>query len=101
MNHPTSATAILLVNCADQSGIVSAITHFIAQHQGNIIDLEQHVDSEDQHFFMRVEWELAQFTLPREDILETFNTAVGRPFAMHSQLAFSDQRPRMAMFVSQ
>ena len=33
---------------------------------GNIIHLDQHVDSEQNVFFMRVEWEEATFSIPRE-----------------------------------
>ena len=101
MNQPQSDTAILLIDCPDQRGIVFAVTEFIARHDGNVIDLEQHVDREDQHFFMRVEWDLSQFQIAPDAIAETFQTSVGERFNMQSQLAFSQHTPRMALFVSQ
>ena len=39
-------TAILLVSCPDQRGIVAALSTFITQHNGNIIALDQYVDVE-------------------------------------------------------
>ena len=101
MPKPHAHTATLLIDCPDQRGIVWAVTEFIARNNGNVIDLEQHVDSEERHFFMRVEWDLSDFSIPNEAIADRFHQAVGQRFRMHSQLAFSDHTPRMALFVSQ
>ena len=94
-----NASAILLISCPDQQGIVCATTDFLMRHNGNIIDLEQHTDTEENAFFMRVEWELDGFTLPREEIAATFRPIADRHH-MKADLHFSDTRPRMAIFVS-
>jgi len=39
----------------DQKGIVTNITNFICQHNGNIINLEQHIDTENRLFFYALE----------------------------------------------
>lgn len=96
---PSSPSAILLISCPDQQGIVCATTDFLMRHHGNIIDLEQHTDTEEGAFFMRVEWELNGFALPREQIAEAFSPIADR-HQMKTQLHFSDTRPRMAIFVS-
>lgn len=96
----SSTTATLLVHCQDRQGLVAAITDFIARNDGNIVYLDQHVDREKQVFFMRVEWELAQFAIPAEDIGNYFQTLLGDKFDMNWQLHFSGERPRMAIFVS-
>jgi formyltetrahydrofolate deformylase len=93
-------SAILLIHCKDQPGIVVAITDFIFSHGGNIINLDQHVDTDQQRFFMRVEWELQNFSLPVENIGNEFDIAVATRFGMQRQLHFSSDRPRMAVFVS-
>jgi len=93
-------SAILLIHCPDRKGLVSTITEFIFKNDGNILDLDQHVDAEQKIFFMRVEWDLANFSIPAEKIGEYFNTLIGEKFEMRSQLYFSDQTPRMAIFVS-
>lgn len=96
----TAPSATLLMSCPDQRGLVAAVTQFIFQHNGNILHLDQHVDAEAGVFFMRVEWDLAQFGLERSEIETAFALNVGKRFNMQWTLSFSDTRPRMALFVS-
>ena len=93
-------TAILLLHCPDRPGIISDVTNFITVNQGNIIYLDQYVDRVENIFFMRIEWELEKFTIPREKIEDFFGTLYGQKYDMHFRLYFSDQKPRMAIFVS-
>lgn len=93
-------TAILLLHCPDRPGIISDVTNFITVNQGNIIYLDQYVDRVENIFFMRIEWELENFTIPREKIEDFFGTLYGQKYDMHFRLYFSDQKPRMAIFVS-
>lgn len=93
-------TAILLIHCPDQKGLVASVTDFLHKNNGNVIDLEQHVDHELAHFFMRVEWELDDFAIPDEKIDDFFGTLIGKKFNMEWQLHFSNRKPRMAIFVS-
>lgn len=93
-------TAILLIHCPDKQGILAAVTEFLNENRGNIIYLDQHVDHEEGIFYMRVEWELEKFAIPREKISDYFETLIARKFLIKFSLHFSDQRPRMAVFVS-
>ena len=93
-------SAVLLVHCPDSPGIVVAITDFIYSNDGNILYLDQHVDSERGVFFMRVEWDLEKFVIAREKIEEYFETLVASRYRMTFNLHFSEQKPRMALFVS-
>ena len=93
-------TAILLLHCPDQPGIITEITKFITDNQGNIVYLDQYVDRQDGMFFMRLEWELENFLIPRDKIHEYFETLYARRYNMVCNLYFSDIRPRMAIFVS-
>ncbi|TDI90345.1 MAG: formyltetrahydrofolate deformylase [Candidatus Dadabacteria bacterium] len=93
-------SAILLIHCPDRKGLVSAITEFIFKNDGNILYLDQHVDAEQNIFFMRVEWDLANFSIHSEKIGEYFDTLIGEKFEMQWRLYFSDYTPRMAIFVS-
>jgi formyltetrahydrofolate deformylase len=95
------ATAILLAECPDQPGIIAKVTNFLSQNNGNIVDLEQHVDSADKHFFMRVEWQLEDFKISRDAIKSAFEDQVGTDLQMNWNIEFSDIKPRMAIFVSQ
>ena len=93
-------TAILLLHCPDRQGIISDITKFITDNQGNIVYLDQHVDRQDGIFFMRIEWELDAFLIPRDKISEYIATLYAPRYDMTFSLYFNDVRPRMAIFVS-
>lgn len=92
--------AILLIHCTDRKGLISTITHFLFEHNGNIIDLDEHVEKLEGIFFMRVEWELDGFDIPKEQIRETFRKEIAARYEMQWQLHFTDKKPRMAIFVS-
>lgn len=91
--------AVLLISCPDQPGIVAAVTAFIAQHGGNIIDLEQHSDEESRAFFMRLEWDRRAFDLALDDIPAAFAPVAAR-FGMTWEVRRRDLRPRIALFVT-
>jgi formyltetrahydrofolate deformylase len=93
-------TAILLIHCPDKEGIVAAVTDFLFRNHGNVVELEQHVDKDSKVFFMRVEWQLENFTIEKSKIDDYFGTLVGRKFEMDWTLHFSDKNPRMVIFVS-
>ncbi len=91
--------AILLISCPDRAGLVANITQFIFTHGGNILHLDQHVDAQENVFFMRVEWELSHFIIPSHEIANRFQP-IAQQFEMTWQLHFSESRPKMALFVS-
>ena len=92
--------AIILIYSPDQPGLVAAITDFINVNGGNIIRLEQHVDKQENIFFMRVEWDLENFIIPKEKIGEYFQTMYANKYDMTFRLYFNDYKPRIAVFVS-
>ncbi|MEO1286168.1 MAG: formyltetrahydrofolate deformylase [Chloroflexota bacterium] len=94
-----SESAILLIYCPDKAGLVAQVTDFLYQHQGNILHLDQHVDRQENVFFMRVEWDLAGFTIAKDEIAESF-TPLAETHQMTWQLHFSTDRLRMVVFVS-
>jgi formyltetrahydrofolate deformylase len=91
--------AILLISCPDQKGITAAVTGFIADHNGNILHADQHIDDQTNTFFMRVEWNLEGFKFQGEDIQVSFSAVAAR-FIMNWELNFSDRRPRAVLYVS-
>ena len=93
-------TAKLLLHCPDKPGILAEVTDFITVNKGNIIYLDQYVDHVENIFFMRIEWELKDFLVPREKIEDYFRTLYGQKYEMDFRLYFSDVKPRMAIFVS-
>jgi formyltetrahydrofolate deformylase len=93
-------SAILLMHSPDRKGLVAAVTDFLAANCGNILFLEQHVDSSEKAFFMRIEWDLKGFKIARDKIGGEFDKQVAKKFKMKRQLYFSDIRPKMAIFAS-
>jgi formyltetrahydrofolate deformylase len=76
---------VLLLSCPDQAGIVAATAGFIAEHGGNIIHAEQHVDvvgnGAGSVFFQRIEFDLASDGPTPAAFLAQFDH-VGRAFDM-------------------
>lgn len=92
--------AILIIQCPDQKGIVAEVSRFLYSHEGNILEVDQHVDEEMGRFFMRAAWELDSFSLKKEEISDRFDQEVGKRFKMDFTLHFNFSKLRMAIFVS-
>jgi formyltetrahydrofolate deformylase len=92
-------SAILLISCPDREGLVAAIADFIYQRHGNILHADEHQDAELGLFLMRMEWDLAKFSVPVEEFANAF-APVAERFQMDWRLALSSDRPRVAIFVS-
>jgi formyltetrahydrofolate deformylase len=92
-------SAVLLLSCPDQRGIVAAVADFIARHDGNILHVEQHVDSVEGVFFQRVEFDMSGFSLGREEIRPALAPLVEQ-FGFDVRLHFSDERERVALLAS-
>ncbi len=93
-------TAIMLLHCPDRQGIINDVTRFITDNRGNIVYLDQYVDTIESRLFMRIEWDLEAFLIPRDSIEEYIRTMIARKYEMEFKIYFSDVRPRMAIFVS-
>jgi formyltetrahydrofolate deformylase len=92
-------TAVLLISCREQKGLVAAVSDFLFRNDGNITHADQHTDLQEDVFLQRVEWELRGFRVPREGIAQAFRPVAER-FDMTWTLHFSDEMPRVAIFVS-
>ena len=92
------ASAVLLISCRDQPGLVHAVAGFVLSQGGNIVHAEQHIDVESGVFFQRVEFETADLDTGR--LTEAFRPVAER-FGMAVQVRRSDERPRVAVLVSQ
>ena len=100
MNETASARVILLLHCPDKKGIITDVTGFITRNSGNIVYLDQYVDRADERLFMRVEWDLDGFAIAREHIYEELIGQLGGRYSLDAHIYFSDEKPRMAIFVS-
>ncbi len=93
------STAVLLLSCPDQRGLVHAVAEFVLRHGGNVAHAEQHVDREAGVFFQRVEFDYAVGDLARDEIAPAF-AEVAQRFGMRVSVRFSDERPRIALLAS-
>jgi formyltetrahydrofolate deformylase len=93
------STAILLLSCPDDKGLVATIADFIYRHNGNILHADEHADEELNLFLMRVEFDPADFDIDLADFATHFAPIADR-LRMKWRLAQSAHRPRMAIMVS-
>lgn len=92
-------TAVLLVDCPDAKGIVATVSTFLYSHSANIVSSDQHQDNEAGLFFMRVEFDLADFTLDMADFAREFEPIAAR-YHMRWRCEDSSVLARVAIFVS-
>ncbi len=99
MSIESQNRAILLACCPDQKGLVAKLSQFIYEHQGNIVDSDQHTDHEAGVFATRIEWELDGFGIAADAIHSRL-----APLAASLQLQWTlHLRPKetpIAVFVS-
>ena len=93
------STVILQLICPDRSALVSELAGWVAANGGNIRHADHHTDSGAGLFLSRIEWELDGFGLPRHAI-EPAVSALADRLGGEVQLHFSDELPRVAIFVS-
>ena len=91
---------IILIHCKDQKGIIAAVTNYIASIGGNIVYLDQHVDNDQDVFFMRLECEFAVCNFDLDTIKYNFQQNIVLPFAMSWTIHLKQSKPKMAIFVS-
>ena len=91
--------AILLLSCKDQKGLVASIANFISDNGGNIVNLDEHVDSDERMFFIRVEWEIGGLKFGKEELHSQFQPLADQ-FNAKWEIEFAEEKPKLAIFVS-
>jgi len=95
------SSAILLLCCPDQKGVVAAISDFVFRHNGNILHADEHADTESNLFLMRVEFDPADFDISlNEPEFSKHFSPIAQKFQMQWRLALSSYRPKMVVMVS-
>ncbi|HET7478770.1 MAG TPA: formyltetrahydrofolate deformylase [Rubrobacteraceae bacterium] len=90
----------LLISCPDRKGLISAISSFIAMHDGNILSADQYVSGNGAGtFFMRLEIEGEGFGLGRDEFDGAF-APLARRHNMDWRITHTDSPKRMAILVS-
>jgi len=95
-----SSTYILTLSCKDVRGIVAAVTGFLAEHYGFIIESAQFGDASTGQFFLRIEFSSGEMTPPEDIFKKRFHDEVAQRFAMQWQLHDKARKPRVVIMVS-
>ncbi|WP_400077245.1 formyltetrahydrofolate deformylase [Winogradskyella sp. R77965] len=90
----------LLIHCKDQPNIIASVTNFITNNDGNIVYIDQHVDREQNIFFMRLECEFILGSYTAEKFEVQFETTLAEKFQLKWRIYAADIKPKMALFVS-
>ena len=76
------------------------MTNFIAENGGNIIYIDQHVDREQDIFFMRLESEFISDNFSTSNFKSVFESDLANKFEMKWRIYSSEKKPKMALFIS-
>jgi formyltetrahydrofolate deformylase len=99
-----SDSAVLLITCPDQKGLVAAVSGELYRFGANIIHADQHQDHNAGLFFMRVEWDLGGGDGEGEFDLNAFSrtfAGIAERYRMQWELHNGAKKPRVSLFVSQ
>ncbi|MEH3032951.1 MAG: formyltetrahydrofolate deformylase [Aeromicrobium erythreum] len=89
-------TYVLTLTCPDRAGLVFAVTRWIAEGGGNILDSQQFTDTSDGRFFLRVHFEHGDDL----DALRAGFAAVAAEHAMEGQVVVAERPTRTLVLVS-
>lgn len=90
----------ILIYCKDRPNIIASVTNFIAKEGGNIVYIDQHVDREQDIFFMRLESEFTSETFYTKNFKSVFKSDLADKFEMKWRIYSSEKKPKMALFIS-
>ena len=92
-------TLTLSFSCPDASGIVAAVSSFIADHRGWITEASQHTEHELSRFFMRVEIRADSLSFAPEEFTGRFRP-IAEKFGMEWRLSDSARPKRVVILCS-
>ena len=90
---------VLTVTCPDSTGIVAAVTGFIAEHGGWVVEAAQHGDLGTGRFFQRIEVLAESLPFGPDEFAKRFS-GVAERFELDWSLRDTDERRRVVILVS-
>src|SRR3954453_14547589 len=91
-------TYVLTVDCPDGPGLIHAVSGFLFERSGNILELQQYENPREGRFFQRIEFEMLG-AAPHEQLRADFASLAER-YAMHWQLRPAQAPYRTLIMVS-
>ena len=89
----------LVTSCPDQVGIVAAVSQFISEQQGWLLESNYFADSETKQFFMRNEIKKDSLDVSLEEFRNAF-VMVAEKYSMHWYLRDTSQRQKVILLAS-
>jgi formyltetrahydrofolate deformylase len=90
---------ILTLSCPDRVGIVARVSNFLAEHNGWILEANNHAEREANLFFMRQEILASSLAFGAQGLSERF-LPIAREFGMQWQVRDTGVRRKVMLFVS-
>ncbi len=89
----------LLLSCLDQPGIVAAVSRFVADREGNIMEANQYHDPISGMFFMRYIIESPSANMAEKEFADAFGQITER-YDMSWRLSIASQKRKVLLMVS-
>ena len=89
----------LVTSCPDQVGIVAAVSQFISEQQGWLLESNYFADSETKQFFMRNEIKKDSLHVRLDEFRKAF-AMVAEKYSMHWYLRDTSQRQKVVLLAS-
>jgi formyltetrahydrofolate deformylase len=93
-------SVVLLLHCPLRLGMAAGLTQFVYAHGGRILYHDQYVDSESNHYYTRLKWDVSHFSMTDAETTEHLRTFIGSESDTEWSLHSSGEVLRMAVFVS-
>ena len=92
-------TFTLVISCPDRVGVVAAVSQFVAERGGSLVESNHHTDLEQAWFFMRNVIDMRTLDMTRDALAEAFAPLAER-FSMDWTLRDSRERQRVVIMAS-
>lgn len=96
----TDPRYILTLACRDVRGIVAAVTGFLAEHGGFIIESAQFGDASTGNFFLRIEFSIEAGGIGEDNLKQRFAQSVAARFGMDWEINDKSRKSRLLIMVS-
>ena len=92
-------TYTLVISCPDRVGVVAAVSRFVAERGGSLVESNHHTDVEQGWFYMRNVIDTGSLSVDRDTFVAQFNP-LAEDFSMQWKLRSSSERQRVIIMAS-
>ena len=89
----------LVVSCPDSSGIIAAVSEFIAENHGNMVEANHYTDASSNRLFMRIVIAANSLPFDLEGFKEVF-APIAQRYSMEWRITDTSKKPKVVLMVS-